>query len=410
VTRAAPDLIALGAGSQPSWLTPEANLSVQQAEDSPFGDAEYEGRLTRVRRRMSNRGMDALLIFRPSSIEYLCGYHTAERAPQPLLVTDTSSLLYVPDLELGRALACARVDAIGYCGYADALRGLELFLGHVAHQLTPAARVGIELGPASAPPQAVALLQSKPLELLPGHQLVERERLTLSAAEIHCVEQAAICTRAGLDAAIAEARRPGATDSSVGAAIAAALTQEANATPAWGPVVATGRRAGIAHSSWVRLPLSAPTTFLEFAGAYHRYHAPVMRTLSHGRPGSDVQRLADLAKSALAAVLDSAHAGVPAAHVARRAAQALGRLPEDVVFHQVFGYPVGLAHPPHWMDGAPFYITHDNHEPLDAGMVFHIPASFRSFGRTGVGLSQTFVVEHNATRVLTHGVADLVEV
>jgi Xaa-Pro dipeptidase len=62
------------------------------------------------------------------------------------------------------------------------------------------------------------------------------------------------------------------------------------------------------------------------------------------------------------------------------------------------------------MDGAPFYITPDNHEPLEAGMVFHIPASFRSFGRTGVGLSQTFVVEHNATRVLTHGAADLIQV
>jgi Xaa-Pro dipeptidase len=231
----------------------------------------------------------------------------------------------------------------------------------------------------------------------------------LSAAEIGCVEQAARCTQAGLDAAIAEAVRPQATDSSVAAVIAAALTREANAPSAWGPVVATGQRAGIAHSSWMHRPLGA-ATLLEFAGAHHRYHAPVMRTLSRGQPKPEVLRLADLAKTALATVLDTAHAGVPAAHVARRAAQALGRLPDDVVFHQVFGYPVGLAHPPHWMDGAPFYITLDNHEPLDAGMVFHVPASFRSFGRAGVGLSQTFVVEHDSTRVLSHGVADLIQV
>src|SRR5262245_15155191 len=155
-----PDLIALGTSSQPSWLTPEANRSVQQAEGSPFIEKEYEGRLRGVRRRMSRREMDALVVFRPSSIEYLCGYHTAERAPQPLLVTHSATLLYVPDLELGRALASARVNAIGYCGYADALRGLELFLDHVAHQLPPAARVGIEFGSASTPPQAVAHLQS----------------------------------------------------------------------------------------------------------------------------------------------------------------------------------------------------------------------------------------------------------
>ena len=405
-----PDLIALGAGSQPSWLTPEAAHSVRQSEDRPFTNAEYDMRLRGVRRRMSHAGMDALFVFRPSSIEYVCGYHTAERAPQPLLVTHSNTSLYIPDLELGRALASARVDVIGYCGYADALRGLELFLDHAANHLPRAARVGVEFGPASTPPQAVALLQSKPLELLPGGYLVERERLTLSAAEIDCVEQAACRTQAGVEAAVALARRPRATDSAVGAAIMTALTQEANAASAWGPVVATGERAGIAHSSWVDRSLTAPTTFLEFAGAHHRYHAPVMRTLSHGRPDPDVQRLADLAKTALATVLDHAHAGVSAAHVARRATQALGELPEDVVFHQVFGYPVGLAHPPHWMDGAPFYITPDNHEPLEAGMVFHIPASFRSFGRTGVGLSQTFVVEQNTTRVLTYGVPDLIEV
>src|SRR5262249_39375974 len=156
---------------------------VQQAEDGPFADAEYEGRLRRVRRRMSDRGMDALVVFRPSSIEYLCGYHTAERAPQPLLVTPSDTLLYVPDLELGRALACAGVDTVGYGGSADALRGLDLFLDHVTPHLPPAARVGIEFGHASTPPQAVALLQGRPLELLPGHHLVERERLTLSAAE-----------------------------------------------------------------------------------------------------------------------------------------------------------------------------------------------------------------------------------
>jgi Xaa-Pro dipeptidase len=32
----------------------------------------------------------------------------------------------------------------------------------------------------------------------------------------------------------------------------------------------------------------------------------------------------------------------------------------------------------------------------------------RSFGRAGVGLSQTFTVEHGGTRVLTHGAAEII--
>jgi Xaa-Pro dipeptidase len=382
---------------------------VAAAEEPPFSDEEYDRRLATVRRRMSGASLGAMVVFRPSSIEYLCGYHTAETSPQPLLVTETDTFLYIPDLEVGRALASSRAGNIVYCGYAGALRGLQSFLDHAVSVLPHGTRVGIELGHAATPPQAVAVLRSGDVDPVDGQHLIEKVRLTLSAAEIHCVEQAALHTRAGVDAAVAEAAEPDATDSSVAAAIAAALFASANSASAWGPVVATGRRAGIPHSSWDHRPLSAGTTFLEFAGAHHRYHAPVMRTLSRGRPSANDRRLADLAQTALGAVLDNARAGVTCAQVADRAVAALGRLPDDVVFHQLFGYPVGLAHKPHWMDGAPFYLTPDNHEPLQAGMVFHMPGSFRSFGDSGVGLSQTFVVEENGARVLTHGAAELTE-
>lgn len=350
-----------------------------------------------------------MVVFRPSSIEYLCGYHTAETTPQPLLVTESDTFLYIPDLEVGRALASSRAGNVVYCGYADALRGLELFLDHVVSVLPRQARVGIEVGHTSTPPQAVTLLRSKNVHLVDGQNLVENLRLTLSAAEVRCVEQAAIHTQSGVEAAIAEAGKRDATDSSVAGAIAAALFGRANSPSAWGPVVATGRRGGIPHSSWIHRPLSAGTTFLEFAGAHHRYHAPVMRTLSRGHPDANARRLADLSKIALAAVLGNARAGVTCAQVADQAVKAIGRLPGDVIFHELFGYPIGLAHKPHWMDGAPFYLTPDNHEPLQAGMVFHVPASFRSFGDSGVGLSQTFVVEEDGARVLTYGAAELIE-
>jgi Xaa-Pro dipeptidase len=47
------------------------------------------------------------------------------------------------------------------------------------------------------------------------------------------------------------------------------------------------------------------------------------------------------------------------------------------------------------MDGAPFFISANNYLPLQAGMSFHVPASFLAFGESGVGLSHTMVVaEH----------------
>ncbi len=400
----------LDEGPVPRWLTPEAVASARDVGDQPFEDAEYAARLDSVRSRMSRSGLDALLVFRPSSVEYLCGYHTAETAPQPLLVTDSDTYLYVPDLEVGRALASSRVGGIRYCGYADALQGLEGFLEHALSVLPASARLGVETAHTSTPPQAVKMLEDRGVRLIDPDHLVERVRLVLSPAEIAVVEQAAQVTGAGVEGAVAEACNTGATDSSVAAAIAAELFEQADSVSAWGPLVVTGRRAGIPHSSSIRQGLSHGTTFLEFSGAHHRYHAPVMRTLVAGEPDGDARRLADLARTALAAVLDNAKPGVPCSRVAARASGALGRLPDDVVFHQVFGYPVGLAHKPHWMDGVPFHITANNDEPLQEGMVFHVPCAFRTFGEACVGLSQTFVVGADGSRVLTPGRAELIDI
>lgn len=400
----------MGTAAAPRWATPEAIDRVRAGGSRPFDDAEYGARLDRVRHRMAGLRLDALVVLRPSSIEYLVGYHTAETAPQPLVVTEDAVSLYVPDLELGRALVTARVDALHHCGYADALQGLGVFLRHAVDMLPKQARVGLELAHAGTPPQTLDIVSECGAVVVDSDHLVERERLVLSAAEQSCVERAASITEGGVQAAVAEAGRSGATDSSVAAAISAALTTDANSASAWGPVVVTGERTGIPHSSWVGAPLGPGPTFLEFSGTHHRYHAPVMRTLSAGRLDGTDRQLAEFAGTVVAAVLDSARPGVPCSQVAAEATGALGRLPDDVVFHQLFGYPVGLAHKPHWMDGMPFHITAGNHDPLQEGMVFHIPGSFRRFGRSGVGLSQTFVVERHGARVLTQGPADVIDV
>lgn len=408
-TEFSPDVAALGSAPLPGWLSDERVAAVRAAEAGVFGDAEYASRLRAVRKRMAETELDAMLVFRPSSVEYLCGFHTEETAPQPLLVTPSETCLYVPDLEVGRALATSRTDRVRFCGYADALRGLELFLGDAAALLPGGARVGVEVGHASTPPRALEILQDQGLTVVRPDYLVERERLVLSAAEIRCMEEAAVATDAGLAAGVAAAGEPGATDSSVAAEIARALYAQADSASAWGPVVVSGNRAGIPHSSWVGEELRDGPTFMEFAGTRQRYHAPVMRTLARGELGAEQQKLAELSRTAVAAVLETARDGVACSHVAKEASKALGRLPSDVMFHQLFGYPVGLAHKPHWMDGAPFYLTPDNHEPLRSGMVFHIPGSFRSFGKASVGLSQTFVVESGGARPLTHGPAELIE-
>lgn len=405
-----PQVVGLDSGPEPGWLSGAGVSDIASAEGLSFELSEYEDRLKRLRARMQQQRLDALMIFRPSSVEYLCGFHTAETAPQPLLITETQSILYVPDLEVGRALTSSAVGSIAYCGYADALIGLEQFISHAARTVGSGARLGLDLGHPSTPPQALRIWQSTEAEVIDADHLVEYMRLVLSPAERQCVEKAASVTQAGVEAAISAAGRVGATDADVGAAIASALYRQADSMSAWGPLVVTGKRSGIPHSSWNGSRLADGPTFIELSGVHHRYHAPVMRTLLHGPPEATDTRLIELARTAVEAVLDAARPGVTAGDVAAAASHALGALPEDVMFHQLFGYPVGLAHKPHWMDSAPCHLAAGNATVLQEGMVFHIPAAFRAFGKQGVGLSQTFVVEEAGARVITFGPADVTRI
>jgi Xaa-Pro dipeptidase len=243
-----------------------------------------------------------------------------------------------------------------------------------------------------------------------GDFLVERIRLVLSEPEISCMERAGEITGRGITAAVEALSSTGATDSEVAAAARAAMTRDADSGAPLGVIVATGWRGGVVHSNWNRTAVAAgTTTFMEMSGAHHRYCAPLMRTAAHGPLDRRNRRLAELAHLMLEVVLEEARAGAICSEVATRALEHLGPLEDWIAFHFTFGYPVGLAHSPTWMDGAPFFIIQDNHQPLEAGMAFHIPASFRDFGESGVGLSHSILVTEKWGRALTPGPAEVIE-
>ncbi|GGC57089.1 aminopeptidase P family protein [Hoyosella rhizosphaerae] len=400
-----PRLESLAGCTPPGWLSdPDRVAAVASAEPPAFSAAEYARRLTNVRSAMLNNGLDGLVVSRPSAVEYICGYFSAETIPQPVLITQDELVLFVPDFEVGRAVASSLAPEVRFFRYATAHTAYAAVAEFVAHKIK-AGRVGAD---SRTPVEIVDVLRDADSVVVPGSDLVDAVRIVMSEDEIRCVEIAGESTERGVQAGLAAAAEPGATDATVAAAISAGLVEQATSRSAWQVVVATGNRAGIPHSTWRGLPLAEGATFIEFAGTHNRYHAPIMRTFCRGKASPLVQTLSELSRTAVEGVLSTAKAGMPCDEVARTVTKQLGPLPEGVVFHELFGYPVGLAHPPHWMDSVPFNITIDNPEPLREGMVFHMPGSFRSIGKAGVGLSQTFVIEKNGTRVLTKGDAEMV--
>ena len=117
-----------------------------------------------------------------------------------------------------------------------------------------------------------------------------------------------------------------------------------------------------------------------------------MRTGIVGKPDPKIEEFAQLEKTVVTEMLKAAKPGVLASDVAKVAESIIAPIRKDILFHEVYGYPVGIGFPPTWGEESGFALVTNNDRPLEAGMVFHIPMTLRVNGEFGVGLSQTFVV------------------
>jgi Xaa-Pro aminopeptidase len=173
-------------------------------------------------------------------------------------------------------------------------------------------------------------------------------------------------------------------------------------TVCWGPIVASGYRAGSAHSSFNGRRIEAgETVFLELTAEVRRYTAPLMRTAILGRPDALQERVAEGGARAVETILATARPGVPAADIAHAAGAVLAPIRPEVVFHDNFGYPVGIGYPGTWIEQLGFFLRVDNPRPLKPGMVFHLPMSLRRFGAWGINQSHTMLITESGAETLT---------
>ncbi|MBI3943203.1 MAG: aminopeptidase P family protein [Chloroflexi bacterium] len=374
-----------------------------------FSRDEYLARIEKVCQRLGQAGFDGLLLFSTANITYLTGMDTENLFDFQCLVLAADRRLQhiILDFELGRFLNSSWItEPIQYTAFQDPLE----VVASVAHDLglTPG-RLAVETGVGGISPQTYLDLSRKldRASLGAAEGIVERVRLVKSSAEIDHMRAAAQLTDTGVRAGF-KAIRAGVADYEIAAAITQAMYQAGSETVCWGPIVAAGYRSGLAHSSFNGYHVQpGDNVFLELTGQHRRYVAPLMRTAFLGTPPEEVRIAAETSAAALSTILEKARAGVPASEVATAAGQIIQRVRDRVVFHDNFGYPVGLGYPPSWLERLGFFIRTNNPEPLEQNMVFHLPMSLRMLGRWGTCLSQTMVVTHQGGEPLAQTPARL---
>jgi len=377
-----------------------------------FSVTEYRRRLRRVEDVIATRPLDAVLLTTLGNICYLTGFQTIASYSFTLYATLVEPghvpTLVSSDFESHNALLDSWVDDIRtYPVMGDPVESLVALIRERGLQQS---RVGIETGyGAITAAQLDRLKDALPdVRWVDASGIVESCRAVKSPAELDVMRKAAAISSAGMRAAIASAVE-GATDNDVAAAAAETVIRSGGEHFSIVPIVTSGRRTGIPHTSFRRnsLALHDPV-FIEVCASYERYAAPMLRTVSIGEPSPAVQRAFDACLASVESIIREVRAGLPARVVALSADEAMRQIEPSLVWHGYFGGSTGLSFAPTYSDGGAAEISIRSTTVLEAGMTFHASTSLRKIGEFGVTVGETIAVTESGCEVLTDAPRQLV--
>jgi Xaa-Pro dipeptidase len=377
-----------------------------------FSREELAARREKSVAMMQQRGLDGLLMFRQESMYYLTGYDTFGYVYFQCLYLGADGqivlLTRAPDLRQAQHTSDIRdirvwvdgPDADPAVALREILRtfraaGTTLGVEWDAYGLT--ARNGMRLQAAF---DGFATL-------VDASDLVSRQRLVKSPAEIVYVRKAAELADLSLD----EAHRlaaPGVSEGDILAAMQSVIIRGGGDDPANEFIIGSGNDALLCrYKSGRRTLESQDQLTLEFAGVYRHYHSCLMRTIPIGKPPAKQVEMHKVAVDALEACKAALKPGRPIGEVFDAHARVLDKAGYQAYRMNATGYSLGAVFAPNWMDWPMFY--HGNPELAAPGQVYFIHLIiFDSQSGLAMTSGQTVLVTDGAAEVLSKRSTELV--
>lgn len=377
-----------------------------------FDRAEFDARRDRLVIEMSERKLDALLLFAQESMYWLTGYDTFGFCFFQCLVVkaDGSMVLLTRSADLRQARHTSIIE--------------DIVVWNDRHGANPAAdlrnllndldllgcRIGVEYDTHGLTAKNGMLLDEQ-LKTFgkteDASDLVARLRLLKSPAEIEKVRRAASLADDALDAALPLIKQGG-DEAAILAAMQGAVLAGGGDYPANEFIIGSGPDALLCRYKAGRRKLSKNDQLtLEWAGVYHHYHAAMMRTVVTGKVSRRHQELYEAARDALMAVEKAMVPGntfgdVFDAHARVMEARGLTR-------HRLnaCGYSLGARFSPSWMDQPMFYSGNPEaiapHMTLFAHMII-----MDSDSGSAMTLGRTYLTTEAAPEPLSRHELDLI--
>jgi ectoine hydrolase len=376
-----------------------------------FPDDEYARRLIRTRSRMTEAGLDVLLVTDPANMNYLTGYDAwSFYVPQAVIVP----LQSVPPIWVGRgmdaqsAILTTTLPRENILSYADdyvespVKHPMERIASVLAERRLAHARIGYESNAYFFTARNLQVLTHElpHARFLDADLLVNWVRTVKSPREIEVMRQAARIVENVMRVAI-DAVAVGVRECDAAALISQAQIRGTDEfggdAPANPPSILSAENAATPHASWSDRPFRRDTaTCLELSGCRLRYHCAMSRTVYLGEPPDEMRRLAAATAEGMAEALAQVKPGVLCQDVELAWRQTINR----AGFHKPsrIGYSIGVNYPPNWADHTAS-LREGDMTVMEPNMTFHLMLGMWMEG-WGFELSDTFRVTETGHEVL----------
>ncbi|WDF05332.1 M24 family metallopeptidase [Shouchella hunanensis] len=377
----------------------------------PFTLEEFQARIANTKKKMEKRGIDVLLITDPANMNYLSGFNGWSFYVHQMLV------LFIDEEQpiwLGRGMDAnvakqttwlMHERIISYPDYFVQSREEHPmdFIGKVLADIGQSNRsIGVEMDTYYYTAQAHHRLnQALPnATFIDATNLVNWVRIIKSEQEIHYMKQAGKIASKAMYAGM-NAIQAGARECDVVADIYHAQlsgTDESGGDyPAIVPLLPAGIKTGAPHITWTdqRYP-SEETVIIELAGCHQRYHAPLARTITIGKPQQRVSDVADIVVEGLNEVMAFIKPGVTCEQVEAVWQKTINRY--GLKKESRLGYSTGLNYPPDWGEHTASLRKGDQTE-IKENMAFHvIPGMW--YEDFGVEISESIRITKDSCELL----------
>lgn len=342
-----------------------------------FSRDEYGARMARAVDALTGRALDGILLFAPESHYYLCGYDTFGFAMFQCLILKADGDLHLftraPDLRQAQQTSTLADDRIHIWKDREGVDPAELLMTLLDALGLSGRRLGVEtrtVGLTAYNWRALEQALDARITLVEASDLVSLLRRDKSEREIEYHRHAARLADDALDAALTSTSA-GAYEGDILAAMQGAVFRSGGDYAGNEFIIGSGEAALLCRYRSGRRHLSQQDQLtLEWAGAYHRYHAAMMRTLIIGRASEPHKRMHAAAVEALQACESAMRPGAPMGDVFDAHARTFDNHGFGHARLNACGYGMGAVFNPIWVDFPMFF--QGNPLPMNAGNVFFL--------------------------------------